>query len=117
MKLYRYKLGIDAIYEEILNVQLIDDKLYLDEGNDYLTRICHESDINSGQLVSDWEYSWLYYNEPQTSENIRCDLTRIFKNNIHHLRKQELELSAKIAQYECDINTLGECEIEREEDC
>jgi hypothetical protein len=116
MKLYRYRLGIDSIIEEVVDVQLIDDRLYLDEGDDFLKRICHESDINSGQLVMDWEYGWLCYNESQTTEDIRCDLTRILKNNIRHLRKQELELSARIARYECDINMLGECEIEKE-DC
>ena len=114
MKLYRYRLGIDSIIEQIDDVKLINDKLYIDEDEDYMKAICHQSDIASGQTVADWEYEWLCYNELQNYVDISCDLTRILKNNIHHLRKKVGELNARILQHENDIALLGECEIERE---
>jgi len=116
MKLYRYRLGIDTIIEQVYNVKLINDKLYIDEGDDYPKFVCKESDINSGEPILSWETEWLCYNEPQNEVDIRCDLTRIAKKNLHYLKKDINLLNARAARYEADINTLGECEIEREED-
>lgn len=117
IKVYRYKLGMDTIIERVDEVKLINDKLYIDEGDDYPKFVCAEYDLNSGNYVMDWEECWLCYNEPQNEVDIKCDFSRLMKEKLHHLRKEVSSLNSKITMLETDIEMIGEWECEREDNC
>lgn len=117
MKIYRYRLGIDTIIERIDRVTLIDDKYYIDEDEDYLTPLCRQSEVNTGRYVNNWEYAWLCYDTKQNKVDIKCDISRLMKEQLHYLKKSVVEFNSKIAAIETELEMMVDYEWEREYDC